>query len=81
MVQKAETIAEDDDPIQYQDVAIAFLMDGMDGLYDLYTSNPIDPDVSVQAWSALHEQGHTTARLATFFAYVHGRPFDEVPQA
>jgi hypothetical protein len=41
--------------IEYQDVAMQYLMHGREGLNKLYTENSIPPEVSGQAWEKLSE--------------------------
>jgi hypothetical protein len=57
--------------VDAQDVALAWMLDGRDGLSRLYSERAVSPEVSAEAWDLLHTHKRTGDDLAVFLAAVH----------
>lgn len=57
--------------LEYQDVALTYISQGMNGIKELYLNNGIAPEVSIAAWNHLYEHHKVSEELAAWLVWAH----------
>lgn len=60
-----------DEGVDFQDLALAFLTNGIEALKLIYLDYAIPPAMSMEVWSYLHSKKATSQELALWMINVH----------